>query len=65
MDFFQKHDKSLRKGRLLQAAALIFASYSQSDKYKLESKQLSVERAFHLETLIEEKLKNEDSSSKR
>ena len=54
MDFFQKHDKALRKGRLLQAAATIWTDLT---KYKdANMVQYAVSIAFQLERELEKEL---------
>jgi hypothetical protein len=55
MDFFQKHDKALRKGRLLQAAAILMAT-DLSMKYSK-----AVDMTFILESLIEDRLEKEEN----
>lgn len=59
MDFFQKHDKALRKGRLLQAAATIFSQMGMGLQEQTFGKELAVSRAFQLENLIEQQLEKE------
>jgi hypothetical protein len=57
MDFFQKHDKALRKGRLLQAAAVMLAKYGIYVDDREITKAVSV--AFDLEQIVEMRLEAE------
>lgn len=57
MDFFQKHDKDLRKGRLLQAAVIMLAKYGLYPDEFETNKAITV--AFRLEELIEKRLDTE------
>lgn len=60
MDFFQKHDKALRKGRLLQAASALYPMMVENEI--LNPKSSAVDRAFELEWEIEQRLKKEEKS---
>ena len=56
MDFFQKHDKALRKGRLLQAAATLLAGFKEDRYITQDELNLAVNRVFRLEKEIEKEL---------
>ena len=56
MDFFQKHDKALRKGRLLQAATAIFAEAKGGSLGVTDRIEIAVSIAFQLEKQIEKEL---------
>ena len=58
MDFFQKHDRALRKGRLLQAAATLLAGQKSIWPDPTVRKQV-IAMVFLLEECIEDKLKEE------
>jgi hypothetical protein len=56
MDFFQKHDKALRKGRLLQAATAIYNSIEHRFGIPKDAMEVAVSRALQLEKQIEKEL---------
>lgn len=59
MDFWKKHGEELRKGRLLQAAALILVHKSDGRDYDSVQVFRAVEKAMALERQIEFSLKKE------
>jgi hypothetical protein len=60
MDFFQKHDKALRRGRLLQTSASLLAGLGIAAFADAPLREYAVDTAFNLERMIESRLAKEE-----